>query len=547
MIKSEYFSCEEEVDAAWEQILFWQTHLDIFIRDVLKVKLKDTQMVIARACGNGSNIKIVKSRGYGKSWLIAWVLIALAMLNPDTPVIVVSATMKQSTIILKKIQSFTSTYPELLQYIKMVGREPVIISNDSARVYFKNGSRIESRSLSAVVGERAKILVIDEAPRASENDIKKSAIPVSNYTRDICVQNGFDDFKSKVISITSACLKSNYFYSDFVHTLEQMRKGDKECFACALDYNSAIRVGITKPDFFDEQRKTLPESVFLSEYGSIFLGEEANSIFPYELTSMVRKLKRVEYAMPKGSQAWYTISVDIATSSAKTSDNAVITVLKNTDRDDGSILKQLVYIRSYNGKRLDELADEVRKTYVRFPNTEKIIFDHRGLGDSFPLFFNEPWIDPDTDREYPAWCLDDEPSRVAVPMLRGFKANVVLNQELVTSVRVSLEQKTLTLPVNSREFDFEEVYRNNQLRKEELAIYIEADALQVEMGNIVMKPSTSGKNALYDTAKHTQHKDRYSSLAMNVWYVHKIEQENKRIIAERGHGAPCIGIVSRVR
>ena len=119
-----------------------------------------------------------------------------------------------------------------------------------------------------------------------------------------------------------------------------------------------------------------------------------------------------------------------------------------------------------------------------------------------------------------------------------------LNQELITALRVSLEQKTLTIPIDSRTVDIEDAERTTPLRKEEKAIYIEADALQVEMGNLVMKVSAGTGNVTYDTAKQSQHKDRYSSLAMGVWYVYKIEQDNKKIISSRSRGTACVGIVS---
>ena len=80
MAKSEYITEIKDVQTWWTQILFWRSHLDIFLERVLKVKLKDTQKVIARACGNATNIKLVKSRGYGKSWLIGWICIAIALL-----------------------------------------------------------------------------------------------------------------------------------------------------------------------------------------------------------------------------------------------------------------------------------------------------------------------------------------------------------------------------------------------------------------------------------------------------------------------------------
>lgn len=266
----------------------------------------------------------------------------------------VSATATQATIVLRKIQSFVSLYPQLLNEINITGRDPVVISKDKGVVRFLNGSKIESFSLSTVVGERAKVVVIDEAPRASEKDIRKNAIPVANTTRDMAIQHGFEDYSSKIVSITSACLKSNYFYKDFVDCYNGMKTGNASNFACALDWRSAVRVGISKKEYFEERRKELPESVFMTEYGSIFLGEEANSVFPYDLTEQCRTLQTVEYMMPKATSCFYVISVDIATSQEKGADNTCISVIKCMERDDGSIMKYLVCLRTYHGRRLDD-------------------------------------------------------------------------------------------------------------------------------------------------------------------------------------------------
>ena len=42
----------------------------------------------------------------------------------------------------------------------------------------------------------------------------------------------------------------------------------------------------------------------------MFLGEEANSVFRFDMTETVRTLKTVEYRMPKNSKSYYVISVD---------------------------------------------------------------------------------------------------------------------------------------------------------------------------------------------------------------------------------------------
>ena len=77
---------------------------------------------------------------------------------------------------------------------------------------------------------------------------------------------------------------------------------------------------------------------------------------------------------------------------------------------------------------------------------------------------------------------------------------------------------------------------------QEKAIYLETDALQVEMGNIVMRTGSSGA-VLYDVARANQHKDRYSALAMAVRYIAELEEARKRRL--RKPIDACIGVVSR--
>lgn len=67
-------------------------------------------------------------------------------------------------------------------------------------------------------GNRAKIVVIDESPEVKNDDLDAIVAPVKNTKRAVCHQIGIPDFASKTVSITSACLKSNYFYSMFFET-----------------------------------------------------------------------------------------------------------------------------------------------------------------------------------------------------------------------------------------------------------------------------------------------------------------------------------------
>lgn len=166
---------------------------------------------------------------------------------------------------------------------------------------------------------------------------------------------------------------------------------------------------------------------------------------------------------------------------------------------------------------------------MKFPNIDKIVFDHRGLGDAFPQFMSQPWTDPETNKEYPPLVIDTEVSSIhkALPLLRPVVANNTVNQQMISATTIALEQGSLELPINSRMILDNRLMKRDEdseddsgkkLTMEERAIFIEVDALQVEMGNIVSKESTSGA-VIYDVAKSTQHKDRYSSLAMALRYI----------------------------
>lgn len=534
-----------------EQIWYWRTHQDVFIEEYFEIKLKDVQKVEARMFGNCETLYFVQSRGFGKTWLTAICCLAMGVLYPGSLIAVISGTAEQATLVPKKIDTYFAKYPNILREIDANGHAPVTLNRSKGKCIQKNGSQIESYSIGTFRGNRAKIIVIDEAPEVKKSDLEAIAKPVRNTTREVCVQLGFSDYPSKMISITSACLKSNYFYEAFVSTLRDMAKGDRSCFACALDYKAAARIGITPMSFFEREKKDMPESKFDMEYGSIFIGAESGSVFPYELTEKCRTLKEVETTMPGHSTAEYVMGVDLATSSAKHADNAVIVLIKLIECENGSYIKKLVFIRSYHGKRQDALTTEVRKLLVKFPNTSKIVVDCRGLGDAFPAFLSQPWIDPETNKEYPPLVPDNENTLIhnAIPLLRPVIANNALNHQMVSATTIALEQQSLELPISSRYILDNRVAANDddsddpmkKLTQAEKAIFIEADALQIEMGNIVSKETGSG-SIVYDVAKSTQHKDRYSALGMALKYIGDIEEIRKQKIYQQ-QDCGVIGVV----
>jgi hypothetical protein len=87
---------------------------------------------------------VVKSRGYGKTWLTALCCIAVGVLYPGSLIAVVSGTAEQATLIVKKIQDYFIRNPEIMREIQSDSHRPVQLSRNKGICTLKNGSKIES-------------------------------------------------------------------------------------------------------------------------------------------------------------------------------------------------------------------------------------------------------------------------------------------------------------------------------------------------------------------------------------------------------------------
>lgn len=534
-------------DTIEDQIVYYRTHMDMYIEAAFSpTKLTPMQHVIARGVGNAMTSVVVAPRGYGKTWIIAFIAVSLGDLYPGTKILVVAPNADQATRIAEKIRDLANENSDFANEIKPTNAKTYVsISKDSSSVTLKNGSTIESVAIGSARSRRAKLVIVDEARDVDMNVLRSVVLPTRNETRYNPRAYGFDDFASKLIYITSACPKNFEFYKEFERIVQRRAHGDKRYFAIVLDYHTPIKEGLTSAEYYEEERRSIPETTFQMEYESKFLGSAENSAFPYELVQTCRTLDVIEMEQPKGSKSRYIISLDIATSKAKGSDNSILMVHKFTERKDGSFARKVVHIRSYNGEPLDYLTEQVRQYFhVKFPNAEKIVYDARGIGDSFDRFFDKEWIDVESGKEYPPLVVDDEPltNPDAQQALHPFRAVNTLNQRIYTNLRVALEKQSIEIPASYRLIREKqaELDASKRMSKEELANYLEADALQVEMGNVVAKAGASG-NVLYDVPKSTMHKDRYSSLAMGNDYISELEKESMRL---HKRGPVCIGVVS---
>ena len=215
-------------------------------------------------------------------------------------------------------------------------------------------------------------------------------------------------------------------------------------------------------------------------------------------------------------------------------------MIKFRELQNGRFARKLVYLQTFHGEGLDVLAKRVQELYhINFPNTEKIVYDARGVGDAFALFCNNEFVDLTNGREYPPLVVDDEPNYndSAIAALHPFRAVLSLNQRLYSNLLYALDKKLIELPVNSRSLT-NGLEGLHKIPIEERLVYTEADELQREMSHIVRKEGPRG--VTYDTPSNRFHKDRYSAVAMANDYISELEKENLKYT----NITPCYGVVS---
>lgn len=82
----------------------------------------------------------IAARGQGKSYLIAWFIVAYLVLYPNTRCVVASGTKGQASLIVteKIVKDFMNNFPNVAREIKEVHT-----GVNRTAVVFKNGSTIE--------------------------------------------------------------------------------------------------------------------------------------------------------------------------------------------------------------------------------------------------------------------------------------------------------------------------------------------------------------------------------------------------------------------
>lgn len=534
---------------------YYRQNIHKFAEDYLELRLKRFQKFLLYMIHNHLYTLLVMTRGIGKSWLIGVYACCLAILYPNSEIVIVSHTLRQSiNIVDKKILLDLCKKSKRLNY----EIEKVLKTNGNMVLKFKNGSTITPAvSSEASRGIRSTCLIIDES-RLVENDIIQSILQPTSHPRQAAYMDlveydstNYPLESSRDIYLTSAYFKVHPLYAQYKDYLLKMMQG-KEYFTCALSVDVATANGLLDINRL-EAIKSQPEMShvkYAMEYETLFYGESEDAFFnlqeidscqviklPFLLADKTDFSKGREYkANPTKLQGEIRlISADIALMGGNNNDASAFVLFRLIPNDKGRYIRQVVNIETFEGSHAFDQAKRLKQIFYDF-NADYIVLDCLGSGVSVYGHLCRLTEDNDRGKNYRAFsCFNDDELKGqctesnALPCVYAVKGSQMFNHDCHARCQDMIQRELLLFLTDTekgktalmKEYSYGALSPTKQANM--LSPYLQTERLISEMINL----RTEIKNGYIKLKEsgYSARKDRYMALTYGNYYATELEQD----------------------
>jgi len=326
-----------------------KTDLEFFISVFLGEQLHEAQRQIIKAVFDGYKvITACCGRRFGKSKLMAFLLIFLCCTKRREKYAVIAPTYDQSKIIFDEIRQYVERSKTLQKLVKKIVESPY------PKIEFKTGCIIDFRSADVPKNLRGRsyhLVILDEAAFIPDDTVKNVIEPM------------LADYNGVLIKISTPFGK-NHFYESFLKGQQRIQGH------ISFQFPSWSNPFISH-EYLEMKKAELGEDnpVWRQEYCAEFI-EDSNNVFKWE--HIAKNIDERIELLEKG--IWgrkYAMGVDLA----KYQDYTVITILDVSEHP-----WRLVYFERFNQKPYAYVVKKIRELYEKF-NGPKILMDSTGVGD----------------------------------------------------------------------------------------------------------------------------------------------------------------------
>lgn len=547
---------EERVRAAIpvgrQYISFWREYPDMFVDYLLEMGNPQEfhfffyQRVFLRIAMRHQYVYAVFPRAYSKSFLSIMVLMIRCTLYPRCKLFVTSGGKEQAAGIMKeKVQEICNLIPAFKREIDWT-RGKTLEGKDYAKYVFKSGSyfdNIAARESSR--GKRRHAGVIEECVGVDGQILSEVIIPTMNISR-MCMDGSThpeEQLNKAQLYITTAGYKNTYPYDKLIQLLVWQIVKPEKAMIMGGTYRVPVLMKLLDKNFVKDLKMdgTFNESSFAREYESVWSGTVEDAFFNSEIFDRSRVLKQPEYeASGRASKSsFYILSMDVG----RKHDASVVCVFKVTPQPQGTALKQLVNIYTFDDEHFEDQAIKVKKLYYRY-NARRLVVDGNGPGVGFIDYLVKPQVDTETNEIFPDFGvyggtkvdIEQEYKKYRTAnceedALYIIMASAPMNNEAHSNVQTQLSSGKVKMLIDERvaKTKLLGTVKGQNMKPEERAEYLKpftlTSILKEEMMNL--KEENEGVNIILKRANKGIRKDKFSAFEYGLYYI-KQEEDNKK-------------------
>lgn len=545
---------KERVDAQLGNIrnliAFYREYPDIFIDQIkgpdCPFKFYFYQRIFLRIVMRHRYVYATFPRAYSKSFLTMMALFIRCILYPNSHLFVTTGGKEQAaSITIAKIEEICHLIPALeseINWDRGVSKK----SKNDVKYIFKNGSVIDILAASERSrGQRRTGGVMEECVSIDQTILNEVIIPTTNVDR--LLSDGTRHKEEKVnksqVYITTAGWKNSFAFEKLIELLIQSILDPDNVMIMGGTYETPVTEGLLDEDFVDTLKLngTYQEDSFDREYRSKWSGDVENAFYSSEKFEKYRVLLQPEYEYSGRSNknAYYILGVDVGRIGCTTE----VCVFKVNPQPQGSALKSLVNIYTYDAEHFEAQAIHIKKLYYKY-KARAIAIDANGLGVGLIDFMTLQQVDPETGDTLPAFGVEGgtyEEAKEQYKKVRGvdveedalylIKANSPINTEAYSYAQTQMSGGKI-------KFLIDEVQARTKLmstrggqnmepeqRNEYLQPFQYTTILKNQMLNLVQE--NDGSNIILKQSNRGIKKDKFSAFIYGLYWI-KQEEDKKR-------------------
>ena len=535
-----------------QYIAFWREYPDIFVEFLCgnnpeNFHLFFYQRLFLRAVMRHRYAYATFPRAYSKSFLSVLILMLRCVLYPGAHLFVTTGGKEQAAgIAREKAEELVKLIPGLKNEIDW-SRGATKASKNMVEYLFKNGSKLDIMAAQqSSRGKRATGGLVEECILVDQDMLNEVIIPTMNVDRRLADGSRHEEevINKSQIFVTTAGWKNSFAYEKLIQTLIQQIIDPSQAIVLGGTWRVPVMEKLLRKSFIEELKLdgTYNDSSFAREYESEWSGDAENAFFSAEKFDKHRVLLQPEYEYSGRSSksAYYVLGVDVGRIGCTTE----VCVEKVTPQIQGSALKTLVNIYTYDAEDFEVQAINLKKLYYKY-KARIIALDANGLGIGLVDFMTKSQIDPETGDELPPFGVEGGTSEDAIEpykKIKGagvendalylIKANAPINTEAHTYVQTQLASGKIKFLIDENQAKVKLMSTkagqnmDNDKRAEQLKPFTLTTILREQMLNLVEE--NEGVNIILKQSSKGIKKDKFSAFEYGLYYIKQEEDRKKK-------------------